>query len=584
MPDSATDNPFHRFERKFFTSAEDFMLIGSGALGGKAQGLAFIKATLDREFAAGAFPDVEVSIPRLAVITDEHFDRFMSRNALYERALSDATDERIAHAFQGADLPVEIVGDLRALVDEVHTPLAVRSSSLLEDALHHPFAGVYATKMIPNNQPDADARFRKLVEAIKFVYASTFFKGAKDYMRATGHDIKEERMCVIIQEVVGRRCGDRYYPTLSGVARSYNFYPTGRARPDQGVVNLALGLGKTIVDGGVSWSFSPAFPAAAVPYGSIGELLKLTQTQFWSVNMGKPPAYDPIAETEYLAKGSLTDAESDGTLRHVASTYVAASDRLVMGTGQAGPRVLNFSPILDLKDVPLTALVKTLLRAAEEAVGAEVEIEFAMTLDPQHGLPARFGFLQVRPMMVSDEFVEVGEEEMTAENVLTASETVLGNGVVDNLQDVVYVKPETFEARHTPAIAAELETLNAGLVESGRPYLLIGFGRWGSSDPWLGIPVDWPQISGAKVIVEATQPEMNVDPSQGSHFFHNITGFRVSYFSVHHAGEYRIDWGWLARCKCVVETGLVRHVRLSAPLRIRVDGRHGRGVIAHTIV
>jgi hypothetical protein len=251
-----------------------------------------------------------------------------------------------------------------------------------------------------------------------------------------------------------------------------------------------------------------------------------------------------------------------------------------MGIGSAGPRVITFAPILDLPDIPLNKLVKTLLSMSEQAAEAKVEIEFAMTLDPDHGLPARFGFLQVRPMMVSDEFVEVSEAEMVAENVLAASESVLGNGVVDALQDVVYVKPDLFEAKYTPTIATEIEGINAALADARQPYLLIGFGRWGSVDPWLGIPVNWPQISGAKVIVEATTPDMNVDPSQGSHFFHNMTSFRVSYFSIHHAGDYGIDWEGLEKQQVATETRFVKHVRLPAPLRVRVDGRRGRGVIA----
>ncbi len=578
MP-ATSENPFGRFERKFFDSDDDFMLIGDGALGGKAQGLAFIRSALARSFDAGRFPDFQVNIPRLAVITTDHFDRFMTRNGLYDRVQDGDPDDRIAHAFQTAELPVEIAGDLRALVRNVHTPLAVRSSSLLEDALLHPFAGVYATKMIPNNQHDADVRFRKLAEAIKFVYASTFFRAAQDYRHAIGRGGEQEKMAVVIQEVVGQRRGDRFYPNVSGVARSFNFYPTGHGRAEDGIVNLALGLGKTIVDGGVVWSYSPAYPAAMPPFGSVSDLLKHTQTQFWAVNMGKPPAYDPIAETEYLTQSSIADAETDGVLDYVASTYRADSDRLTIGIGAEGPRVLTFAPILDLPDIPLNDLIRALLETAEEATGAKVEIEFAVNLDPRHGLPARLGFLQIRPMLVSDEMVEVSEEDLTADGVLVASDSVMGNGVVDTIQDVVYVRPDTFEARHTPTIAAALEPVNRGLINEGRPYLLIGFGRWGSTDPWLGVPVNWSQISGAKAIVEAATPEMDVEPSQGSHFFHNITSLRVSYFSVHHSAPYNIDWQWLAGQELVTETNLIRHVRLRGPLIVRVDGRNGRGLI-----
>lgn len=503
----------------------------------------------------------------------------MHQNDLYDTGLSNIPDDRIAHAFQNAELPVELLGDLRTLISKVHSPLAIRSSSLLEDAIYEPFAGVYVTKMIPNNQPDTDTRFQKLVEAIKFVYSSVFFKDAKSYIGATKQSIENEKMAVIIQEVVGKRHWDRFYPHISGVARSYNFYPTGHANPEDGVVDLALGLGKTIVDGDRSWTYSPAFPKAVPPYNSIGDLLKETQTEFWTINMGRPPEYDPIKETEYMMKGNLKDAELDGTLDFLASTYVPDRDRISPGIGAKGPRLLNFAPILVNTQIPLNNLIKTLLKLCEDAVGTAVEIEFAITLDNRTGLPARFGFLQVRPMVVSDEKVDVSMDELIGDNILAASENVLGNGIIDGIQDVVYVKPESFSAQNSPHIAMELENLNRKFISSGNPYLLIGFGRWGSSDPWLGINVNWGQISGAKVIVEATLPDMNVELSQGSHFFHNITSLKISYFSVHHEGKYKIKWGWLDRQNVVTEMNYVKHVKLESPLKIKVDGRSGRGVI-----
>ena len=575
------------FDRKFLESDENFTVIGQGALGGKAKGLGFIKQILAGTCPTGTFPDVEISIPRLAVIATDVFAEFMEHNGLYEIACSDAPDDRIAHAFQKAELSPLILGDLRALIAAMHTPLAIRSSSLLEDALNHPFAGTYATKMIPNNQPDVATRFQRLVEAIKFVYASTFFRDAKSYRRVIGQPDADERMALVVQEVVGRRLGERFYPTISGVIRTYNFYPTGPARPADGVVSLALGLGKMIVDGGVTWTYSPAFPRHSPPYGSVHDLLKNSQTTFWAVNMGAPPPYDPINEAEYLVQGDLSDAEYDDVLRPIASTYSAESDRLIIGTGVSGPRVLNFAPILDLEDVPLNRIIKRISAACKEAVGSDVEIEFAMALDGTiaqegEGRPLhRFGFLQLRPTRVADELVEVGENELNGPSVLVATETVLGNGKFENICDVVYVKPEVFEARHTRAIAAELELINRSLASEERTYVLIGFGRWGSSDPWLGIPVTWPQISSARVIVEATLPEMNVDPSQGSHFFHNMTSFRVQYLTVRHSGSYRINWDWLSRLPAIAETEFVRHVRTPGPLRVKVDGRAGRGVILH---
>jgi len=563
-----------QFTEKFFDSGKQITRIGSGEYGGKANGLIFANEVLSSKFNADDFPNITVNIPTMSVIPTDVFDEFMKKNDLYEIANSDLPDDRIALTFQKADLPFGVLGDLRTLISKVKSPLAIRSSSMLEDALHEPFAGIYSTKMIPNNQGDTDTRFRKLVEAIKLVYASVFFKAAKDYMAATEHKIEEEKMAVIIQEIVGNRNGDRYYPELSGVARSYNFYPFGNAKPEDGVVNLAFGLGKTIVDGGVSWVYSPAFPKENPPYGSVGELLKQTQTKFWSVNMGKPPAYDPINETEFMNKESIAVAESDETLRYVASTYIADSGRLSIGTGSPGPRVINFAYLLVLNDIPLNKLIRTLLTLCEDALETPVEIEFAVTFNP-----TRFGFLQVRPMVVSSDEVEVSEDDLTGDNILISSKHVLGNGINNTIRDVVYVNPEKFETKHTPQIANELESINQTLVNLHRPYLLIGFGRWGSSDPWLGIPVNWGQVSGAKVIIETGQNNLNVDFSQGSHFFHNLTSFNVSYFSVKVSDSNKIDWDWLNKEHVETEMEFVRHVSLSSPLEVKVDGRSGRGII-----
>ena len=579
MSQSESDSLFPDFDRDFLGSDEDFTVIGTGAIGGKAKGLAYIKSIISDGGDTSEFDEVTINIPRLTVIATDVFEQFMDQNELYEIALSDEPDDRIAHAFQQAELPTLILGDLRALISQIHTPLAIRSSSLLEDAMSHPFAGTYATKMIPNNQFDVKTRFQRLTEAVKYVYASTFFGDARRYMRAIGGDSKNERMAVIIQEVVGQRSEDRFYPTISGVLRTHNFYPTKPAKPEDGVVNLALGLGKTIVDGGVNWTYSPKFPRHSPPYGSVSDLLKNTQTRFWAVNMGSPPAYDPIDEAEYLLSCSLEEAENDQALRQIASTYDARSDRLTLGTGVDGPRVLNFAPILDLADVPLNKIVQSLSKRCKEAVKTDVEIEFAMTLDPNRGLPARFGFLQMRPMLVADEAVALSEDMLVSPEAIVATNKVMGNGELDEIADIVYVKPDVFEARHTPAIAGEVELINRELATSKRSYVLLGFGRWGSSDPWLGIPVTWPQISSARVIVEATLPDMDVEPSQGSHFFHNITSFRICYLTVSHNGPHAIDWNYLATLPAERELEFVRHARLPSPLRILVDGRAGRGVI-----
>jgi hypothetical protein len=567
-----------RFDRRLFDGTEPATRMGDGPVGGKAAGLIRIRDTLASAF-PGASPDLEVSIPTMSVVTAERFDRFIEENRLEEVALSGESDEAIARAFQKGGLPADLVGDLRALSNGIHAPLAVRSSSLLEDALERPFAGVYATKMIPNNQPEPDARFRKLAEAVKLVFASTFFRGARAYRATVEAGPGEEKMAVLLQEVVGRRHGDRYYPDISGVARSYGFYRFGSARPEDGVVLLALGLGKTIVDGGVSWIYSPAHPRASAPFTSTADLLKSTQTEFWAVNMGKPPAYDPVRETEYLVKSSLVEADEDGTLLFSASTWNTASDRLVAGTDVNGPRVLTFAPLLVHDQYPLNGLVKALLSACEKAAGGPVEIEFAATLEPRRDPALRLGLLQVRRMVVSAEIVDVAVSVRPGWRVLLSSDHVMGNGLVEGIRDVVYLPPDRFEARQSRAAAAEIAARNRALMEEERPYVLIGFGRWGSADPWLGVPVVWADVAGAKVLVEASRPERGIEMSQGSHFFHNISSFGVSCFSLPQEGPGTLDWPWLESRPAVAETAFVRHVRLSAPLRVEVDGRVGRGII-----
>ncbi len=570
------------FDRSFFRSPVPITRIGNGELGGKASGLMLIRDMLASSFDAENFSGIEVYVPKMVVITTDVFDAFMERNGLLETAFSDLADDHMAETFQRAELPTEILGDLRALAEEAHTPLAIRSSSLLEDELFRPFAGVYETKMLPNNQPDVDTRFRKLVEAIKFVYASTYFNSAKSYIRATDRTSADEKMAIIIQEVVGRRHDERFYPDVSGVGRSYNFFPASGSTPKDGVVNLALGLGKTIVDGGASWIYTPTRPKAPMPFNSVRDILKLTQLAFWAVNMGPPPAYNPIAETEYLIQADLAAANYDDTLSAVASTYDANRDRFLPGTARPGPRVIDFAPLLAYGSIPFNEVIRELLSISEKALKVAVEMEFAVDLsDIAH---ARLGFLQLRPMLVSEKEVEITDEELATAGALLASNRAIGNGTLDTIRDIVYVRPEPFEARLTPRIAAELETVNRTLLEENRPYLLLGFGRWGSSDPWLGIPVEWGQISGAGVIVESTLPDMNVEPSQGAHFFHNLISFEVPYLCVTHdtTGDVqarKIDWDWLNCQSAVTETSLLRHVRLEQPLLVKVDGRTGRGAV-----
>jgi hypothetical protein len=566
------------FNRSFFASEAVASRIGEGGIGGKASGLLRMRDALKAELRDGRVAGINVSIPRFVVIATDVFDAFLDRNDLSRVIAGELTDERIALAFQRAALPAEVVGDLRGLVEHVHTPLAVRSSSLLEDALERPFAGIYQTKMIPNNAPAADLRFQRLLEAVKFVYASTYFRDARSYRRACGIDDDGEKMGVVVQEVVGERHGARFYPHLSAVCRSYSFYPTGRARAEHGVASLAVGLGKTIVDGGICWSYSPRYPRTPPPFGSVRRMLQETQTHFWAIAMGGRPTYDPTTETEYLLDCDLNDADYDGVLGWVASTYDAGADRLRPGTGSDGPRVVDFAPLLQLKQLPLNDALKGLLAIAQSALASDVEIEVAAVLPVRSAAAPRIGLLQARGMTAPEEVIDIAAPWRSGAGMLLSSDRALGNGVADNVRDIVYVVPETFDARHSRRIAAELERWNRMLIDAQRPYLLIGFGRWGSADPWLGVPVTWGQVSGARAIVEAPIAGLHVEPSQGSHFFHNLSSLGVFYFTVSDRDS-DVAWNWLRAQPAVAETELLRHVQIGVPLLMRVDGRTSRGVV-----
>jgi hypothetical protein len=570
-----TDQSIPRFARRFFDPERRLSRIGEGAVGGKARGLVTAAQVVAAQRRELEVEGLALDVPALAVVTTEVFDAFLDRNRLRPLLAEDPPPAIVSQAFRRATLPAEWLGDLHALARDARVPLACRSSSVLEDALGRPFAGVYGTKMIPGNQPEPDARFRALADALKFAFASAFSPSARAYQRAAGPLPEPERMAVVVQEVVGVRHGERFYPDISGVARSYSFYPVGPARPEEGVVDLAVGLGKTIVDGGLCWTFSPAHPRTGPPVASARARAETTQSELWAVNLGKPARYDPMTETEYLAWVDLAQAESDGTLRYSASTYDADADRLTPGLSRPGPRVLDFAPIVVWNELPLVPALRRVLSACEEALGLPVEIEFALALPPRG--PNRLGLLQVRPLVVSHADVAIEEAEVTGPSALVVSEAALGNGRHE-VRDVVYVRPGGFEPRLTPAIAQEIERLDRALRDEGRPYLLIGFGRWGSSDPWLGIPVRWDQIAGARGIVEATLPQLNPEPSQGSHFFHNLSSFGVLYLAVAHDRGRGVDWGWLDSQEAVAQSEHVRHVRTRDPVVVKADGRRRLGV------
>jgi len=559
-------------------TSNNFNILGSGKLGGKANGLLQIKDIIEKKIDKEKYPYIEICIPEFTVLGTDIFDDFIERNGLRKAAEEYNSDKGVALKFQKGVLPVEIVGELRKLVQRFKTPIAVRSSSMLEDSLEEPFAGVYETKMISNNSPFIDDRYKALTEAIKFVYSSLFQSPAKNYFKAIKRDINEEKMAVIIQEVAGKKHYDRFYPEISGVARSYNYYPSGRSLPEDGVVQLALGLGKTIVNNGIAWNYSPAYPKISSPFSGISEILKNTQVKFWAVNMGMITNYDPTKETEYLTELSLKEAEYDNTIKNSISTYDRASDRLTMGMGNDGIRILNFAPLLSLNEYGYNNFISDILRICERETGCPVEIEFAMNYDKSLDKLV-FYFLQLRPMFVSKEKIVISEDELISKNNLLSSEKVLGNGIVNNIEDIIFVKKDTFSSSHTPEIAEEIEALNKKLQIESKKAVFMGFGRWGSTDRWLGIPVNWGQISSAGAIVEISLPDFAVELSQGSHFFHNLISFRVSYFSISYNDESKIDWDWLNKQIVIEDLKYVRHIKLETPLKITVDGRTGRGVI-----
>ncbi|MDO9390749.1 MAG: PEP/pyruvate-binding domain-containing protein [bacterium] len=568
------------YSRRFNVPQWHFTRMGGGSIGGKARGLAFVDKILNSQFDHSLYPGVSISIPKTLVLGADVFDDFMRHNKLFKLAVDEDSDARIANAFLNASLPPTVVGDIRDFIRQVRKPLAVRSSSLLEDALYQPFAGIYYTKMVPNNQSDLDARFLSLDNAIKLVWASTFLKQAKSYIESTNHRVDEEKMAVIIQEVVGADRNGRYYPDFAGVARSYNYYPVGHAKPEDGVVNVALGLGKSVVDGGVSLRFTPAYPEILPQFGTADDMLDNSQKSFYAVDM-RPRSNTAYAdEDQYLLKLGIEEAEKDGVLERLGSTYSFENQQLQDGIGQPGPRVVSFAHILKYKLFPLAELLDHLLKLSSQAMSCPVEMEFAVRLDPKNIFPADFGFLQVRPLVVSDELVKIDVSAKDIQQALCFSDKALGNGVTA-LSDIIYVRPGSFDASRTPQMADEVGQLNKKLKEQGRPYVLIGPGRWGSSDPWLGIPVKFDQISQARTIVEACLPNMNVDPSQGSHFFQNMTSLRIGYFTVPTDPEHgRIDWDWLESQPVTDSTEHLRWVHLDQPLEARIDGRSGMGLIS----
>ncbi len=569
------------FGRAAFHPDSSFARIGGGSMGGKARGLAFARHLLGLNQLGRAFPGVRIAVPPTVVVGTDVFDAFLSRNGLQDLAFKSLPNEEIRRRVLAAEFPPEHLDDLAAFLDAARYPLAVRSSSLLEDSQYQPFTGVYETLMLANSAADPAARLRQLVDAIKRVYASTFFAHARRYLQASAYRLEEEKMAVILQRLVGAPHGDRFYPDFAGVARSHNFYPVAPQRSEDGIATVALGLGRTVVEGEKSLSFCPRYPRHLVQFSSVKDILNLSQREFWALRLdGQAAAAEGEHDELRAARFDLSAAQEDGTLGPLASVYSHANGAIYDGLARPGVPLVSFAPILKHDAFPLAAVLARLLELGSRAVGRPVEIEFAARLSGPLGEPKEFAFLQIRPLALSRETEELVIGETAPGQLLCQSTQVLGHGQSDTLYDVVAVDLRRFQRSRSREAAQEVARFNALLADEGRSYVLVGVGRWGSTDPWLGIPVTWDQISHARAIVEAGFSDLRVTPSQGSHFFQNLAEFQVGYFTVNpELGEGFVDWDWLAEQPALAEGALVRHLRFTEPFVVKMNGRRNEGVI-----
>jgi CheY-like chemotaxis protein len=569
------------FTRESFDPKNSFARIGSGSLGGKARGLGFINTLINTYGIHERFPGVEISVPSAVVIATDVFDRFLEENNLFWFALQTQDDREINSRFLAAErFPGDIIYRLAEFLDLIREPLAVRSSSLLEDSQYQPFAGVYDTYMIPNNHPDHAVRLQQLLHAVKLVYASTFSKKAKHYMKATSYRLEEEKMAVIIQRMVGAEHHGRFYPDFAGVGKSYNFYPIPPQKSDDGIVHVALGLGRTVVEGGNTVRFCPKYPRHLMQFFSTRETIRNAQQDFYALDLARGLGGGMDDPDSYVARYPLTDAESDGTLFHAGSTYSAENESVYDGISRPGRRVVTFAPILKHKVFPLPEILDLVLEMGSWGMGTAVEIEFAVNMQVPYGQPKEFAFLQIRPLVMSYEPEQLRTDDIPDVGLVCKSTAVLGNGAYNDLYDIVMVDIHKFDRSRSRETAEEVARLNAKLMDQKRPYVLIGVGRWGSLDHWLGVPVTWDQIAGACAIVECGFRDFSVTPSQGSHFFQNITSFRVGYFTVNEsAGVGFVDWEWLLQQAPAEAFGVTRHLRFGQPFSVHISGQENLGII-----
>lgn len=558
---------------------QDFARVGGGSLGGKARGLGFVAWLLQRFNLRDVFPGVRIHVPEAVVLGTDIFDRFLDTNNLREFALQCPDDDELLARFLAGRFPEDVLAQLSAFIDGVRHPLAIRSSSLLEDSRYLPFAGVYHTHMLANNHQSERVRHQQFVDAVKRIYASTFSSHAKAYVRSTPYRLEEEKMAVIVQKLVGTAHGDRFYPDFSGVLRSHNYYPRPPMTTTDGIATVALGLGETVMEGHQSLRFCPRYPRHSTQFASTSDTLKNSQRHFYALKL--PPADSGEPADVKLDRFNLLTAEKDGVLANLASTYSHENNAIYDGVAREGPRVVTFAPILKNDLFPLAGILEMMAEMGRWAMASPVEIEFAVNLSAR---PREFAFLQMRPMVAAHELEELNIADLSHDGLICRSERVLGNALISDVRDIVMTDPGVFDRSKSREAAQEFALYNAELLKEGRPYIAIGVGRWGSADPWLGIPVTWDQIAGARVIVEAGLKDLTVEPSQGTHFFQNLTSFGVGYFTVGEltADEF-VDWGWLAAQEPKSRRNFVRHLRFDNAVIVKMNGHDNQGGICKPV-
>jgi hypothetical protein len=560
-------------------NSKNIVKLTDGTLGGKGRGLAFINSLIHNFDFRQIVEDINIRNPVTYLIGTDEYETFLENNNLHSKIKLIKDYDVIKNMFLDCRLSESLIEKLKLILSETHKPLAIRSSGLFEDSLMQPFAGIFDTFLLPNNHKDDKTRLKQVTDAIKLVYASVYSDMAKGYVEAVDYRIEEEKMAIIIQEVVGNQYGEVYYPHFSGVAQSYNFYPVAHMKPEEGFSNIAVGLGKYVVDGEKSYRFSPKYPD--LENYSTKDLFKNSQTEFYAVNL-KPRELDlRIGDEEGLIKLNIDDSEKHGTLKHMASVFDQNNNRVVPGTHKPGPRIVNFANILKYNYIPLAQTLETILKIGQEALGSPVEIEFAVDLNKDENYRSSLYLLQIKPLLGSYDDFNINMEEEDPSKIILYTENGLGNGMINTIYDMIYVDIKKFNKSDTLAMAEEIDELNSMMMDENKQYVLIGPGRWGTRDPWIGIPVNWPQICNAKVIVETSLSNFPLDASSGSHFFHNVTSADVGYLSVQQEkSNNSINWKILDQQEIISESKYFKHIRFKKPLTIKMDGKKRLAIIS----